>query len=84
MYRNEREGFYFGLIYGVLFPLDALKIPGSIYGSEFAHGADSAQTFQGRMIVNSEADSPSHATFPCRAIYAPWETQRNFAAASAA
>lgn len=51
MYRNEREGFYAGIMYGVLFPLDALGIPGSIYGAQFAKGADSAQTFQGRMII---------------------------------
>ena len=51
MYRNEADGFYAGLSYGVLFPFDALAIPSSIYGSQFAHGAHTAQTFQGRVAV---------------------------------
>ena len=51
MYRNEEEGFYAGVTYGVLFPFGALSIPASIYGTQFAHDAETAQTFQGRIAV---------------------------------
>lgn len=49
-YHNEAEGFYAGLSYGVLFPLDALSIIGAIYPGQ-DHKAETAQTFQGRMVV---------------------------------
>lgn len=52
MYKNEEEGFYAGVVYGVLFPFAALGIPGEIYGTQFAKPSpDIAQTFQGRLIV---------------------------------
>jgi hypothetical protein len=52
MYKNEEEGFYAGLVYGVLFPFAALGLPGDIYGSQFAkESPDIAQTFQARLIV---------------------------------
>ncbi len=51
MYHNDREGFYAGLAYGVLFPFGALNIPGTIYGAAFNHDASAAQTFQGRIVV---------------------------------
>jgi uncharacterized protein (TIGR04551 family) len=50
MYRNEEEGFYAGLVYGVLFPFGALSIPGDIYGGT-THDPDTAQTFQARLAV---------------------------------
>jgi uncharacterized protein (TIGR04551 family) len=50
MYRNEEEGFYASLVYGVLFPFGALNFPSEIYGS-FAHNMDTAQTFQARLAV---------------------------------
>jgi uncharacterized protein (TIGR04551 family) len=50
MYKNEEEGFYAGVAYGVLFPFAALSFPASIYGG-FAHDASTAQTFQGRIAV---------------------------------
>jgi uncharacterized protein (TIGR04551 family) len=51
MYRNEEEGFYAGLAYGVLFPFGALSFPRDIYGAQFAHNASTAQTFQARLAV---------------------------------
>lgn len=52
MYKNEEEGFYAGLVYGVLFPFSALGLPGDIYGAQFAkESPDIAQTFQARLIV---------------------------------
>jgi uncharacterized protein (TIGR04551 family) len=52
MYKNEEEGFYAGLVYGVLFPFGALSLPSDIYGSQYAHPSpDIAQTFQARLIV---------------------------------
>jgi uncharacterized protein (TIGR04551 family) len=51
LYKNEEEGFYASLVYGVLFPFDALSLPAGIYGSQFAHSADTAQTFQARLAV---------------------------------
>jgi uncharacterized protein (TIGR04551 family) len=52
MYKNEEEGFYAGLVYGVLFPFGALSLPADIYGAQFAHSSpDIAQTFQARLIV---------------------------------
>ncbi len=51
MYRNEEEGFYAGLSYGVLFPLRGLERHADIFGSQFAKDAGTAQTFQGRIIV---------------------------------
>ncbi len=50
MYHNDAEGFYAGIAYGVLFPLGALDIPEEIYPGQ-GHGAETAQTFQGRMVV---------------------------------
>jgi uncharacterized protein (TIGR04551 family) len=50
-YRNEEEGFYASLVYGVLFPFGALSLPGSIYGAAFNHDPDTAQTFQARLAV---------------------------------
>jgi uncharacterized protein (TIGR04551 family) len=52
MYKNEEEGFYAGLVYGVLFPFAGLGLPGSIYGAQYAKDSpDIAQTFQARLIV---------------------------------
>jgi uncharacterized protein (TIGR04551 family) len=52
MYKNEEEGFYAGLVYGVLFPFGALALPTAIYGAQFAKDSpDIAQTFQARLIV---------------------------------
>ena len=52
MYKNEEEGFYAGLVYGVLFPFAALGLPGEIYGAQYAkESPDIAQTFQARLIV---------------------------------
>lgn len=52
MYKNEEEGFYAGLTYGVLFPFAALGLPASIYGAQYAkESPDIAQTFQARLIV---------------------------------
>jgi uncharacterized protein (TIGR04551 family) len=51
MYKNEEEGFYAGLVYGVLFPFGALSLPAAIYGQQFAHDAETAQTFQARLAV---------------------------------
>jgi uncharacterized protein (TIGR04551 family) len=51
MYRNEEEGFYAGLVYGVLFPFGALNFPAGIFPAQFVHQADTAQTFQARLAV---------------------------------
>ncbi len=52
MYKNEEEGFYAGLVYGVLFPFAALGIPGDIYGTQYQKSSPNiAQTFQARLIV---------------------------------
>ena len=51
MYRNEKEGFYFGLAYGVLFPFRALSLPAEIFGSTFAQNPSTAQTVQARVVV---------------------------------
>jgi uncharacterized protein (TIGR04551 family) len=51
MYKNEEEGFYASLAYGVLFPFGALNFPTEIYGTQFAHNMDTAQTFQARLAV---------------------------------
>jgi uncharacterized protein (TIGR04551 family) len=51
MYKNEEEGFYAGVAYGVLFPFAGLSLPASIYGMGNAHDAETAQTFQGRVAV---------------------------------
>ena len=51
MYKNEEEGFYAGLVYGVLFPFQALSLPADIYTGQFANGAGTAQTFQARLYV---------------------------------
>ncbi len=50
-YKNEEEGFYASLVYGVLFGFDALSQPASIYGPANKHDSDIAQTFQGRLAV---------------------------------
>src|SRR6185369_16649374 len=49
MYKNEDEGFYAGLAYGVLFPFGALALPAGIYTAQFAKDPDIAQTFQARL-----------------------------------
>lgn len=52
MYKNEEEGFYAGLVYGVLFPFAALGLPANIYGTQYAkESPDIAQTFQARLVV---------------------------------
>jgi len=51
MYKNEEEGFYAGLVYGVLFPFAALSLPANIYGQSFANDSGTAQTFQARLYV---------------------------------
>jgi uncharacterized protein (TIGR04551 family) len=52
MYKNEEEGFYAGLVYGVLFPFAALSIPGDIYGTLYQKSSPNiAQTFQARVVV---------------------------------
>jgi uncharacterized protein (TIGR04551 family) len=51
MYHNEEEGFYASLVYGVLFPFGALNFPREIFGDQFAHNMDTAQTFQARLAV---------------------------------
>jgi uncharacterized protein (TIGR04551 family) len=54
LYKNEEEGFYAGLAYGVLFPFAGLGYPDAIYGSHPTFSKDSpdiAQTFQARLIV---------------------------------
>jgi uncharacterized protein (TIGR04551 family) len=50
-YKNEEEGFYASLVYGVLFPFGALSTPSGIFGPAFAHDPETAQTFQGRLAV---------------------------------
>jgi uncharacterized protein (TIGR04551 family) len=50
LYKNEEEGFYAGLMYGVLFPFDALHFPTEIFG-QFNNQAGIAQTFQARLYV---------------------------------
>ena len=66
-YNNEEEGFYAGLQYGMLIPLDGLDLPRSIYGKAIENmpvlmnepdrtsadkaDADLAHTFQARLIV---------------------------------
>ena len=51
MYHNDSEGFYAGIMYGVLFPLAGLNIPEGIYGAMFGHDASAAQTLQARVVV---------------------------------
>jgi uncharacterized protein (TIGR04551 family) len=52
MYKNEDEGFYAGLVYGVLIPFAGLGQPASIFGGVNAKDSpDIAQTFQARLIV---------------------------------
>jgi hypothetical protein len=51
MYRNEKEGFYFGLAYGVLFPFSALSLPEIIFGTAFRQSPSTAQTVQARVVV---------------------------------
>jgi uncharacterized protein (TIGR04551 family) len=51
MYKNEEEGFYAGLVYGVLFPFAGLGLPSAIYGAGSKESPDIAQTFQARLIV---------------------------------
>jgi uncharacterized protein (TIGR04551 family) len=51
-YSNEKEGFFAGLSYGVLFPLAALDRPFDIFpNNEGSIGASTAQTFQLRFIL---------------------------------
>jgi uncharacterized protein (TIGR04551 family) len=50
-YRNIDEGFYASLMYGVLFPLDALDHPANIFGTTGTYDAGIAHTLQGRLIV---------------------------------
>lgn len=49
-YKNEKDGFYASLVYGVMWPLGALARPAAIYpNSPLDPGA--AHTFQGRLFV---------------------------------
>ena len=56
-YRNEDEGFFAGVSYGVLFPLSALDQPSNLgfgdaqSGQEHDPDADNAQTLQTRLII---------------------------------
>ena len=52
-YKNVEEGFFFGLQYGVLFPLDGLDRPAEIpgIGSTYEADAEVAHTVQARLIV---------------------------------
>ena len=43
MYKNEEEGFYAGLVYGVLFPFAALGLPAEIYGAQFAKASPTSR-----------------------------------------
>ena len=50
MYKNEEEGFYAGIMYGVLFPLGALSLPRQLF-PQGPHEAEAAQTLQVKMVV---------------------------------
>jgi uncharacterized protein (TIGR04551 family) len=50
-YSNEKEGFFAGLSYGVLFPLAALDHPAALFPNDPTNGASTAQTFQARFIL---------------------------------
>jgi uncharacterized protein (TIGR04551 family) len=51
MYKNEEEGFYAGLVYGVLFPFGALAFPSAVFPQFPKDSPDIAQTFQARLVV---------------------------------
>jgi uncharacterized protein (TIGR04551 family) len=56
MYRNEEEGFYAGVEYGVLFNLGALQMQGSSpgdpwYPQPYAVGSGTAQAFQAKVML---------------------------------
>ena len=51
-YHNEREGFFAGLSYGVLFPLSAMDHPDDLYTDTAEQGsAGTAQTIQMRLVL---------------------------------
>jgi uncharacterized protein (TIGR04551 family) len=50
-YSNEKEGFFAGLSYGVLFPMAALDHPISLFPTELVNNASTAQTFQARFVL---------------------------------
>jgi uncharacterized protein (TIGR04551 family) len=49
-YNNEREGFFAGISYGVLFPFGALSRPSEIFGPN-SGDPSTAQTIQGRLVL---------------------------------
>src|SRR5262249_17602184 len=52
LYKNEEEGFYAGVSYGVLFPFAALNHqPAAIFGDGLNKDAEAAQTLQARLVV---------------------------------
>ena len=57
MYKNEEEGFYAGLVYGVLFPFAALGLPGSIYGAQYAKTRPTSRRRSRRASSSSSDDS---------------------------
>jgi uncharacterized protein (TIGR04551 family) len=51
-YHNDREGFYAGIAYGVLFPLAAMDHPDSLFSVvDDQGGASTAQTVQMRLML---------------------------------
>ncbi len=50
-YSNEKEGFFAGLSYGVLFPFGGLDHPLAIFPNETQLNASTAQTFQARLVL---------------------------------
>ncbi len=50
-YENTREGFFAGVSYGVLFPLGAMDHPSDLFSAESAGDAETAQTFQTRLVL---------------------------------
>ena len=50
-YSNEKEGFFAGLSYGVLFPFAALDHPIALFPEETSNGASTSQTLQGRLVL---------------------------------
>ena len=51
-YHNEKEGFFGGISYGVLFPLGAMDHPSALYAKGTEQGsATTAQTIQMRLVL---------------------------------
>jgi uncharacterized protein (TIGR04551 family) len=51
-YHNDKEGFFGGISYGVLFPLSAMDHPDSLYANVMERGtAATAQTIQMRLVL---------------------------------